>query len=121
MASASETARARRLKTLFDLTPEEYETILEYQGGHCAMCPRVPTTTRLAVDHNHKTGEVRGLLCWLCNVALGKFKDDNEWLERANAYAHDPPAPKALGRKIVGRVGRTTNKSKRKKRKKKSS
>lgn len=122
MVSASEkaaAARARRLKQLFDLTPEEYDRILAFQGGHCAICPREPTEKmRLSVDHNHKTGEVRGLLCWLCNVALGKFRDDYVLLNAAAQYVNDPPVPRALKRAVIGRVGRVTNKVRKKPKKK---
>lgn len=43
------------------------------------------------VDHCHETGQVRGLLCNLCNQALGLFKDSPELLARATAYLHNPP------------------------------
>ena len=122
MVSAAEkaaAARARRLKLLFDLTPEEYDRILAFQGGRCAICPREPTEKmRLSVDHNHKTGEVRGLLCWLCNVALGKFRDDYVLLNAAAQYVNDPPVPRALKRTVIGRVGRVTNKVRKKPKKK---
>jgi len=118
-AEKAAAARARRLKLLFDLTPEEYDRILAFQGGRCAICPREPTEKmRLSVDHNHKTGEVRGLLCWLCNVALGKFRDDYVLLNAAAQYVNDPPVPRALKRTVIGRVGRVTNKVRKKPKKK---
>ncbi|HLE80784.1 MAG TPA: endonuclease domain-containing protein [Dehalococcoidia bacterium] len=64
--------RAAKLKRL-GLTPADYEIFLEVQGGLCAFCGRVPTHRRLAVDHNHKTGKVRGLLCYRCNRFLVGF------------------------------------------------
>lgn len=64
------------LKRKFGITPEEYESILDSQGGTCAVCKSPPTATRLlAVDHDHSTGEVRSVLCGPCNVALGMLKD----------------------------------------------
>jgi hypothetical protein len=65
------------------------------QGGRCAICGKVPRSRRLAVDHDHKTGEVRGLLCasgdFGCNKGLGYFNDDPELLRRAYEYLVDPP------------------------------
>ena len=114
IVSAADKARAKRLKTLFDITPEDYDTILAFQDGECAICGRPPGKTRLAVDHNHKTGLVRGLLCWTCNVALGKFRDKDEVVESAWLYVYSPPATEALGRKTYGVLGRTTNKRRKK-------
>lgn len=63
------------------------------QGGRCAICRREPEQgRRLAVDHDHATGEVRGLLCKACNTALGMFRDDVASLARAIGYLADPPA-----------------------------
>ncbi|MGR6923085.1 endonuclease VII domain-containing protein [[Actinomadura] parvosata] len=87
----------RRRMTLFrtyGLMPHEYLLLLEQQGGVCAICrqgePRQPGRTRalfwLAVDHCHKTGAVRGLLCQKCNSAIGLLNDDPELLLRANSY-----------------------------------
>ena len=46
-------------------------------------------TSRLAVDHCHKTGKVRGLLCWACNTSIGRFKDSIEILESAISYIRE--------------------------------
>ena len=55
----------------YGLTPEEYEALLEKQDGHCAICLAPPETNkRLAVDHDHETGAVRGLLCFRCNTSI---------------------------------------------------
>lgn len=59
---------ARRAPQL--LTEVEYQLRLKAQDGHCALCPSAPKARRLAADHNHKTGRVRGLLCHRCNRAL---------------------------------------------------
>lgn len=65
---------------------EEYNALRSTQSGMCGICK---TTTfngvgkTLAVDHNHETGEVRGLLCHSCNTALGGFKDSTEFLFNA--------------------------------------
>lgn len=74
--------RARRYKNDYGITVEEYEKMLEEQGGVCAVCERPPKTKRLSVDHEHQKNEknkspeskrvrVRGLLCHRCNRALG--------------------------------------------------
>jgi hypothetical protein len=87
--------RDRRLKQLreihlrnkFGLTPQEYDRILEAQGGVCALCERPPTPgISLHVDHDHATGEIRGLLCMRCNNALGLFGEDPDLLKRAARY-----------------------------------
>ena len=62
-----------------------YAAMLEAQDGHCALCPNTPKSRRLHVDHDHRTGQVRGLLCFPCNRALPSYVTP-EWLERAAAY-----------------------------------
>ena len=68
------------------LSEHEYETMQEAQGGVCAICKEKPKGSRLALDHIHGTDEVRGLLCGLCNRALGLFKDDPDRLKSAIEY-----------------------------------
>lgn len=75
-----------RLKRQFNITPEEYVAMVESQGGVCAICGGPPGKKRLAVDHNHKTGKVRGLLCGNCNTSLGGFMDSRDLLIKAVAY-----------------------------------
>ena len=108
-----ETRRAARLLRLFDLHPGDFEKIEAAQGGVCAICGRPPKYgMRLHVDHDHKTGLVRGLLCWPCNRALQAFRDDVARLRAAAAYLEEPPAPFALDGPRYGREGRVTNKVK---------
>ena len=66
--------RKSYLKRKYGMTLEDYERMLEAQGGVCAICgePR-PEERTLHVDHDHETGEIRGLLCFRCNNALGDF------------------------------------------------
>ena len=76
-----------RLKTRFGLTREEYKNILDRQGGVCALCKSPPTPQKdLGVDHDHRTGRIRGLLCDSCNVSLGRFNDDPDLLIAAAGY-----------------------------------
>lgn len=56
-------AHSGRLVADYGITREDYLALLQLQGGVCAVCGQLPKTKRLAVDHDHKTGEVRGLLC----------------------------------------------------------
>ena len=92
----------------YGITVNEYESILADQNGVCWICGRSPTGNRLAVDHKHEKGErrrdprekrsrVRGLLCWGCNAAIGKFKDDPIKLRKAADYVEQCPAQKILG------------------------
>ncbi len=70
-------------------TPEVvawYKSLLKEQGGVCAICKRPPMKHRLAVDHNHKTNEIRGLLCARCNRGIGLFFDDQAMFLRAADY-----------------------------------
>lgn len=76
--------RPTRAKGL-GVTDAEYAAMLERQGGGCAICGTTPKTRRLNVDHDHKTGAVRGLLCHRCNRALPNWIGP-EWLDRANRY-----------------------------------
>jgi hypothetical protein len=67
------------------VSDEQYELLLYAQGGHCALCPNVPKTRRLAVDHDHRSGQVRGLLCHRCNRALPTWITAG-WLIQAAGY-----------------------------------
>jgi Recombination endonuclease VII len=73
-----------------------YDAILAAQSGVCAGCgPRTGRngrTKRLAVDHDHATGEVRGLLCSTCNRTVGEFRDDPMTFLRLALYLLNPPA-----------------------------
>lgn len=111
-----ELARARRLVMQFDLTPEEADQALAYQGGGCAVCRRLPVNTRLGTDHNHATGQTRGFLCWGCNKALSYLRDDPELARRAADYLEHPPVSLALGRDVYGRPGRVSRRMKPKER-----
>lgn len=84
-------AHETRVGKVYGLAPGEYAALLATQGGKCAICGRASgKTRRLAVDHDHETGEVRGLLCKPCNrTVLGHGGDV---LRKAVAYLNDPPA-----------------------------
>lgn len=92
-ACASMASHARRLVDNYGITAEEYTEIFDRQGGRCAICRSQPRTIRFAVDHDHKTGAVRGILCKRCNHdLLGGGHDDVATLFRAVEYLLFPPA-----------------------------
>jgi len=64
------------LRRKYGITSEDYERMLKEQKGGCAICGSTPKKRRLAVDHNHKTGRIRGLLCFPCNYGIGWLKDN---------------------------------------------
>jgi hypothetical protein len=77
------------LKREYGLTPEDYTAMLEEQEHRCAICGKERSderSRRLVVDHCHDTDMVRGLLCDMCNLALGLFRDRPELMQRAAAY-----------------------------------
>ncbi len=83
-------SRTTSLWAYYRLTLEEYDKLAAQQKGLCALCGNPPATegrhTRLQVDHCHKTGRIRGLLCNSCNNALGRLGDSVEGLQRAVDY-----------------------------------
>lgn len=94
---SSDPKKKRRLKNnslrhRFGIDMDFYEEMLEFQGGVCAICGRDDQvkTASLGVDHNHASGEVRGLLCRLCNSAIGKLGDDYDRIIRAAEYLKSP-------------------------------
>lgn len=121
---AKDKQRERHLFNAFDLTPSEWSQIETYQRGVCFLCgqpqpqPR-KGTKRLATDHSHVTGEVRGLLCSRCNPILGKLEnafkrygldkagvDFVYFVRRLLEYVVHPPASLALGRTVIGYKGK---------------
>jgi hypothetical protein len=78
----------RYLKKTYGITLEQYNKLLVEQNYSCYICQKSITEfkKRLAVDHNHKTGEIRGLLCMWCNKALGLFHDKIGHFYRASLH-----------------------------------
>jgi hypothetical protein len=92
-------ARWKRIRATYGLSKEDYQKILQDQGGTCFICQRSPEQIKprrhLAVDHDHSTGRIRGLLCFNCNhKLLGWYIKDNiimakrivKYLERKTNY-----------------------------------
>ena len=67
---------------------QEYNSLFLKQNGCCAICKKHQSefTISLAVDHDHITKKVRGLLCYNCNMGLGRFKDNLDYLNNASKY-----------------------------------
>ena len=84
-----ERVRAYAIRRKFGITAAEYDAMLAAQGGHCAICPATEPGGRdrfFHIDHDHKTGKVRGLLCHGCNAALGFMRDDHTRTSAATEY-----------------------------------
>lgn len=106
-AAILKSARSSRV-AFYGLTDADYEEILALQGGVCAGCKRPPKEgRRLDIDHKHQPGEkkrqpwerasmVRGLLCHMCNRALGILRDKPEVLRALLQYLESPPAVAVL-------------------------
>jgi hypothetical protein len=92
--------------TKYGITPEQRDQMLVSQSGACAICSVVLATGRgrtgASIDHDHTTGKIRGILCSLCNVMLGDFKDQPGLLASAQSYLQKgvvtglPPASRPL-------------------------
>ncbi len=88
--------RSAHLQRAYGITGDEYEALWQTQGGRCAAChrpeketqePNFPYYRRLAVDHCHKTGIIRGLLCSTCNQTFGAMGESPERIRGLLAYA----------------------------------
>lgn len=81
----------RRQIAALGCTPELYAKLVEKQHGLCAICKGKNKTQRqLAVDHDHRTGAVRGLLCQRCNLVLGCVQEDSQLLHKMEDYLCHP-------------------------------
>jgi hypothetical protein len=72
------------LRCMYGISIEQYDLLFSQQDGACAVCHRRERT--LSVDHDHQTGQVRGLLCRKCNAAIGALGDSVETVSRALDY-----------------------------------
>lgn len=80
-----------RLKYYYGITIDEYNSLFVKQQGCCAICGKHQSEFERAlyVDHDHKTGKVRGLLCHKCNVGIGMFGDNKTLLIEAAKYLEE--------------------------------
>jgi hypothetical protein len=83
-----------KLQERYNIILDEYQNLLKSQNGVCAICGKAESSTNckgkirhLSVDHNHKTGKIRGLLCGNCNLGFGSFKENISILKSAPKYA----------------------------------
>jgi len=80
------------IKSEYNLTPEQYDKLLQAQGDACQICGKPETACnqyglmRLAIDHDHTTGKIRGLLCQKCNQAIGLTGENVEILKQIIKY-----------------------------------
>jgi len=79
----------KEIKKNYGISEEEYSSLLKSQDNRCAICGNYETLSRrkrLCVDHNHSTKQIRGLLCYRCNMGIGYMKDDVQILQNAIGY-----------------------------------
>lgn len=81
--------RMEHIQRTFGLTPEAYEELFAKQENKCAICGALRGTVKFAVDHDHKTNRVRGILCTRCNSMLGMARDNTVILESGIQYLLD--------------------------------
>src|SRR6266404_271849 len=73
----------------YDISLEQFDAMLELQAGLCAICSQpMQPGKHTHIDHDHATGNVRSLLCGLCNKGLGHFRDDQALCQAAAQYLH---------------------------------
>lgn len=90
-------SREQHLLETYGLSLNDYTVLFEAQGGKCFIC-KGARTYNLHVDHCHKTGRIRGLLCKMCNKRLlPSVRDDVARLKRAILYLEQPPCDDTLG------------------------
>ena len=75
--------KMKRIERVYNISTNEYETLLNKYNGLCHTCKKAKATD---LDHCHKTGKVRGLLCNKCNMSLGLLKDDIDVLKNLIKY-----------------------------------
>ena len=85
---SAEDRRRHRIKHRHGISPQEYKEMFDRQGGVCLICGNL-VSGKLAIDHCHSTGKIRGLLCNSCNGGLGLFKDNRKSLSAAIKYLEE--------------------------------
>lgn len=98
----SENKRRHNLYHRYGITPEQLDELYASQNGQCAIClvelcieiESGPNAHKACVDHDHATGDIRGLLCSPCNNMLGRAQDDPIVLENAILYLHNSTVSK---------------------------
>lgn len=88
--------RAKKIERKYGISVEDFNRLFVFQKGLCAICSVPLLGARMAVDHHHGTGMVRGLLCTPCNTGIGMLGDDPDRIIQAAAYVRSPIAEEAL-------------------------
>lgn len=85
-----------RIKGMYGITEEQYSEMFIEQEGKCGICftSLIYRDKTTHIDHNHDTGEVRGLLCHWCNTAIGLLREDTEIMKNAIEYMTKKPKKK---------------------------
>lgn len=80
--------RKSKLKSTYGISLNEYNELLKVQGNCCAICkkPQQEQKRNFAVDHDHNTGKIRGLLCIKCNRGIGLLQDNVDIIQEAVKY-----------------------------------
>lgn len=81
----------KRIRETYGITSNQYYSLFKMQNKVCAICKKPSINRRLCVDHDHKTGKVRGLLCFLCNKSIIGNKATIDLLKSAIVYLENPP------------------------------
>lgn len=105
----------QHLREHFGISLTDYQEILAKQKGKCAICGSTTSKVKIAkylyVDHDHNTGEIRGLLCNNCNFGIGQFKDDVNLLLKAVEYLEGDHTGKVVdmvqSKRRAGRSGKS--------------
>ena len=95
-----------QLRYKYSFTLVDYEDLLDFQGGICPICKEPldknsAGSESLCLDHDHKTGEIRGILHLRCNLLLGFAKDSKESLKNASVYLDNPSARSFFSRELL--------------------
>lgn len=103
---ASENYRRYRYKYQYGITTEDYEAMYKKQGGVCGLCGGLPNGQGkirglFHVDHDHKTGRARGLLCGKCNIGVGCLNDDATLLRKAAAWVEQQQLQPQSDEKLI--------------------
>lgn len=112
MEKKQRSAKNTYLKRTYGITLDEYEAMQAAQDNVCAICGRPPRSRSLHVDHDHKTGLIRGLLCMPCNTQLLRRHITPDRLRAAADYLESPPSLPVIGERL-GPVGPTKPKKRR--------
>ncbi len=102
------TSRERYLNKTYGITEAQYNFLLEAHSGKCWICDKPPKVRRLHVEHDHKTGRIRGLACWTCNRGLQQYSDEPARLRAAADYLESDEADRILGKGEYGNEDQAT-------------